>query len=42
MKIKIAVVGAGNHANAVHYPSLASFEDVEIIANCDLNSKKTK
>lgn len=40
MKIKIAVVGAGNHANAVHYPSLASFKDVEIIANCDLNSQK--
>jgi virulence factor len=36
-KIRVAVVGAGRMANAVHYPSLASFEDVRIEAICDLD-----
>lgn len=30
-KVRIAVIGAGNMANNVHYPSLASFDDVEIV-----------
>ncbi|MCZ8514765.1 Gfo/Idh/MocA family oxidoreductase [Paenibacillus filicis] len=34
-KIRIAMIGAGKMANMVHYPSLASFEDVEIVAICD-------
>ncbi len=37
MKVKIGVIGCGAHANAVHYPSLASMPDVEIAAICDLN-----
>ena len=36
-KTRIAMVGAGGMANGVHYPSLASFDDVEITAICDLN-----
>jgi predicted dehydrogenase len=32
------MIGAGGQANAVHYPSLASFEDVEIAAICDLDA----
>lgn len=36
-KVRVAVVGAGSMANNVHYPSLASFADVEITAICDLN-----
>ena len=36
-KVRIAFIGAGSHANAVHYPSLASFADVEIAALCDTN-----
>ncbi|TBL78195.1 Gfo/Idh/MocA family protein [Paenibacillus thalictri] len=36
-KVKIAMIGAGRMANSVHYPSLASFEDVEIAAVCDLS-----
>lgn len=36
-KVKVAMIGAGNMANKVHYPSLASFDDVDIAAVCDLN-----
>jgi virulence factor len=39
-KTKVAVIGAGNLANAMHYPSLASFEDVEIVGACDLNEER--
>lgn len=34
--VRVAMVGAGRMANSVHYPSLASFPDVEIAAICDL------
>ena len=30
-KVRVAMVGAGTMANAVHYPSLASFPDVEFV-----------
>jgi len=36
-KVRLAMVGAGAMANKVHYPSLASFEDVEFAGICDLN-----
>lgn len=36
-KVRICMVGAGNMANNVHYPSLASFDDVEIIGLCELD-----
>jgi len=39
-KVRIGFIGAGGMANYVHYPSLASFEDVEIAAVCDLNSER--
>lgn len=39
-KVRVAVVGAGGMANAVHYPSLASFEDVEITGICDIDSER--
>ncbi len=35
--IRVAMIGAGKMANTVHYPSLASFPDVEIAAICDIN-----
>lgn len=35
-KVRVAVIGCGAHANAVHYPSLAELEDVEIVGVCDL------
>jgi predicted dehydrogenase len=34
------MIGAGSMANRVHYPSLASFEDVDISAICDLNTQR--
>jgi predicted dehydrogenase len=39
-KVKVAFVGAGAHANRVHYPSLAEMEDVRIVGICDLNEKR--
>ncbi|HLK60222.1 MAG TPA: Gfo/Idh/MocA family oxidoreductase [Chthonomonadaceae bacterium] len=39
-KVRIAYIGAGSHSNSVHYPSLASFDDVEIAALCDINSDR--
>ena len=36
-KVRVAMVGAGGMANNVHYPSLSSFDDVEIAAICDLD-----
>ncbi len=35
-KVRLAMVGAGSMANNVHYPSLASFADVEFAGICDL------
>jgi virulence factor len=35
--VRIAMIGAGKMANTVHYPSLASFDDVEIAAITDLS-----
>lgn len=34
-KLRVAMIGAGMMANHVHYPSLASFDDVDIAAICD-------
>ncbi len=39
-KVRVAMIGAGGMANSVHYPSLASFDDVEIAAICDLNTER--
>jgi predicted dehydrogenase len=39
-RVRVAVVGAGNMAARVHYPSLASFDDVDIAANCDLDETR--
>jgi virulence factor len=36
-RVRVAVIGAGAMANRVHYPSLASFDDVEIAAICDID-----
>src|SRR5262245_36902771 len=38
--IRVAMIGAGGMANQVHYPSLASFDDVEIAAICDLDATR--
>ncbi|OIP06585.1 MAG: gfo/Idh/MocA family oxidoreductase [Armatimonadetes bacterium CG_4_10_14_3_um_filter_66_18] len=39
-KVRVAMIGAGVMANSVHYPSLASFKDVEIAAVCDLDTER--
>jgi virulence factor len=39
-KVRVCVIGAGMMANKVHYPSLASFDDVEITGICDLNPQR--
>ncbi len=39
-KARVAMIGAGDMANKVHYPSLASFEDVEFAAICDLDNDR--
>ena len=39
-KVRVAMIGAGSMANRVHYPSLASFDDVEIAAICDINTER--
>ncbi|HZT41274.1 MAG TPA: Gfo/Idh/MocA family oxidoreductase [Chthonomonadaceae bacterium] len=39
-KVRVGMIGAGGMANSVHYPSLASFEDVEIAAICDLDTNR--
>ncbi len=36
-KIRVAMIGAGSMANSVHYPSLHSFADVEMVGVCDLD-----
>jgi len=36
-EVRVAMIGAGSMANRVHYPSLASFADVQIVAICDVD-----
>ena len=38
--VRVAMIGAGGMANSVHYPSLASFDDVEISAICELDEER--
>jgi len=38
--VRVAMIGAGGMANNVHYPSLASFSDVQIAAICDLDRQR--
>ena len=42
MSLEIAVIGAGAHANRVHFPSLSQIEDVKICAVCDLVYERAK
>jgi virulence factor len=39
-RLRAAVIGAGAMANRVHYPSLASLEDVDIAGACDLDEAR--
>jgi len=39
-RVRVAMIGAGSMANTVHYPSLASFSDVDFAAICDLDEER--
>lgn len=41
-KVRLALIGAGGMANAVHYPSLHEMDDVEMAAVCDLVREKAE
>ena len=38
--VRVAMIGAGGMANNVHYPSLASFPDVQFAGICDLDESR--
>jgi predicted dehydrogenase len=40
--VRAAVIGAGAMANRVHYPSLASLDDVVIAGICDLDAERLR
>lgn len=40
--VRVALIGAGRMANTYHYPSLASFPDVELVGICDLIESKAR
>lgn len=40
--VRVALIGAGAMANRYHYPSLATFPDVELVAICDLVEDKVQ
>lgn len=41
-RIRVALIGAGSMATTYHYPSLASFPEVELAAICDLVPEKAE
>ena len=41
-KVRVCLIGAGQMANRVHYPSLASFDDVEMAAVCDIDEVRLR
>ena len=40
--MRVCVIGAGQMANRVHYPSLASFDDVEVVGACDIDEVRLR
>jgi virulence factor len=41
-QVRVCTIGAGQMANRVHYPSLASFDDVQIVAACDIDEPRLR
>ena len=39
-KLRVVMIGAGDRANAVIYPSFASLENVEIAGICDIDESR--
>lgn len=40
MVVRVGFIGAGNMANAVHYPSVVETPQAELVAICDLNEER--
>lgn len=40
--VRIGVIGAGSHANSVHYPSLFMIKEAGVAAVCDLNPDRLR
>ena len=40
MKVSVCIIGNGNFAGSVHYPSLRSFNEVEIVGVVALNKER--
>src|SRR5437588_8548144 len=41
-RVRVALIGAGSMATNYHYPSLATYPDVELVAICDLVPDKAE
>ena len=41
-KVRVAMVGAGKLSTTMHYPSLASFADVEMVGICDIDRERLR
>ncbi len=39
-QVRVCFIGAGGMATAVHYPSLADMDDVDLVGICDLNTER--
>jgi len=42
MKIKVAIVGAGNVANSMHLPAWKKIPEAEVVAVCDVNRENAE
>ena len=40
--VRIAMISAGRMCNRLHYPTLASFDDVEMAAICDIDTDQLR
>jgi len=40
MPVRVRMIGAGDMANGVHYPSLAAMDDVDLVGICDLQEDR--
>lgn len=39
-RVRICMIGCGNMANSVHYPSLCSFNDVDLVGVCEMSADR--
>ena len=41
-KVRVALIGAGGMANAMHYPSLVEMDDAKLVGLCDLDEERLR